>query len=222
MANIAPKDIKAEYYDFDQYVSYERFKTFYHQVSEILRLKPKKILEVGVGSGVVKRILSVPGVEVKTCDINEALHPDYIGSVTELSAAAPQNEFDVVLCSRVLHHIPKAEVAKAIDEMLTVTTRYVVLVVAADNLRLYFSGRVTGISDRHLSIPLPGFLKRLGVRTRGQGDESYYRNWRIDSDGGMTRADFVALLAQRAKILKNYDVPTDHGHALFILEKRQG
>lgn len=101
-----------------QFMSYdtkERWMSYWYQIREILSLKPKNVLEVGIGTKVVSEYLKRVGVEVTTVDINPELNPDYVCSVTELSRI--NRKYDVVLCAQVLEHLPFPEFEKALDEI---------------------------------------------------------------------------------------------------------
>lgn len=43
-------------YNFDAYCYPERWASYYYQISEILNLKPKSLLEIGVGDGFFGKI----------------------------------------------------------------------------------------------------------------------------------------------------------------------
>src|SRR5690606_16965503 len=70
-----------DYYDFDRYISPQRMLTYWHQIREVMARRPARVLEVGVGTGLVASYLRASGIDVTTVDINEALEPDVVGSV---------------------------------------------------------------------------------------------------------------------------------------------
>lgn len=216
---VHPKDLPREYYDFGRYVSFDRFQTYWFQIQEVLALQPRDVLEIGIGSGVVKEAVKSAGARVTTVDINASLKPDIVAPLNKLGEVISENSFDVVLCSRVFHHIPLAEVPHALDQLLHVSRRYVVLVLAVDDFRFYLSGRATGMRSRHFTLPLPGALKRLLVRMAGKEQESYYTNWRIGSSRQTDRRAIDAMISSKCTIVKEYSVPPDHGHRLYLLQK---
>ncbi len=89
--------------------------------------KPKTVLEIGIGGGVVARELSATGTSVTTVDIAEELHPDVTASVTKLPFS--DNSFDVVLVGEVLEHIQYKDVPQALRELHRVACKAVVVSV---------------------------------------------------------------------------------------------
>jgi SAM-dependent methyltransferase len=97
------------------YNTKERFCSFWHQLDETLGLEPRSVLEVGPGSGLVTDWLLRADIQVTTLDVDTALRPDAVGSVTSI----PFNEssFDVVLCGEVLEHLPWEEAEQGLIEV---------------------------------------------------------------------------------------------------------
>ena len=82
----------------------ERFCSYWHQIDEVLQLKPSKVLEIGVGNCFVTRYLQGKGTNVTTLDIAYDLQPDVSGSV--LTIPFINASFDAVSCCQVLEHLP--------------------------------------------------------------------------------------------------------------------
>lgn len=61
-------------------------------------------LEVGGGTGLARQLLTQEGFRVRTLDVDPALRPDVVGSVTQLPFA--DAAFDTILCCQVLEHVP--------------------------------------------------------------------------------------------------------------------
>lgn len=81
-----------------------RIFSYAHQIDTVLSFEPRRVLEVGVGAGVVAAALRAIGIEVATVDIQPELGPDIVGSVTNLPV--DDGAFDVALCCQVLEHLP--------------------------------------------------------------------------------------------------------------------
>lgn len=88
----------SSYADYSIY----QFIHYYQQVYHVLKLSPKKVLEIGPGLGTVAHFLRGRGVVVKTYDIDPHLRPDYCGDVRE--PLRIDESFDVVLASEVFEH----------------------------------------------------------------------------------------------------------------------
>lgn len=74
--------------------SKQRFCSFWHQINEIIYTKPKRVLEIGTGSGFVARCLKEKGFDVTTLGISHSLKPHIFGSILEIPFAA--ESFNVV------------------------------------------------------------------------------------------------------------------------------
>jgi hypothetical protein len=77
------------------------------------------ILTIGPGQGLDTAIFRWRGYRVTTLDIDDRLAPDVIGSAHDLSMFKDK-EFDVVIASHVLEHIPPAYLDRALAEIARV------------------------------------------------------------------------------------------------------
>jgi len=102
----------------------EMYRAIYIDIDEFVDLivrwqpKPKKILEVGCGEGAVTQRLNAafPDADITAIDITQRVGRLYRGSlervrfmqrtVQEIAAAEPK-QYDLVVLSDVLHHVPE-------------------------------------------------------------------------------------------------------------------
>ena len=115
--------MNAEYYfkaqvEFDQQyyverIDFQNWFRFYYLVKDVLRLKKKVVLEVGVGSGIVRSILLPHVQEYKVFDISPNLSPDYVGNICENLPTLNQ-KFDCIIAADVLEHLPFSELPAAV------------------------------------------------------------------------------------------------------------
>jgi SAM-dependent methyltransferase len=84
-----------------------------------------KILEIGVGSKVLKCLLENFSVSYTSLDIRPENKPDYIGSVTEMPFE--DDSFDIVCCFQVLEHIPYEFFEKSLSELFRVARKVVLI-----------------------------------------------------------------------------------------------
>lgn len=219
---LEPCQIPPEYYNFAFYVSKERMITYWHQANEILSKKPEKILEVGIGSGIVSSILRAFGLETITADINESLKPDFVASITDLSSSFDEGQYPFVLCARVLQHLPFSEFEKAISQLCHVTSGYLLLTLPVETIRFYFRFRITGKGPVTFSIPFPLFLKRILQKLFKVSIESKSQNfWKINQNHEVSMANIRIIIEKYFEIEKAYQVPEDMSHAFFVLRKKQ-
>ena len=81
---------------------------FFYLIKDTLRLGCKLVMEVGVGSGMVRSCL-VPHVdEYRVLDINPKLKPDLVADVRE-SLPILIARFDCIIAADVLEHLPFSE-----------------------------------------------------------------------------------------------------------------
>ncbi|MDP2638666.1 MAG: methyltransferase domain-containing protein [Candidatus Azambacteria bacterium] len=98
-----------------QYGDIKRWASYWYQINEILVLKPKSVLVVGKGDGVVPVYLKTQGLNVTTLDNDKSLDPDIEASV--LNMPISDIGFDAVLCAEVLEHFSYDEFDKALFEI---------------------------------------------------------------------------------------------------------
>jgi SAM-dependent methyltransferase len=117
--------VEKAHYEGKAYRSQERWNSYYHQLALVRRTKPERVLEVGLGEGVVAERLRADGILVTTLDIAKDLKPDVFGSVTEIPLT--DATYDAVLCAEVLEHIRYADVPQALLELRRVSKKYVII-----------------------------------------------------------------------------------------------
>ena len=109
----------------DKYDAKDRFISYWHQIDEILKARPARLLEIGIGNGLVSRYLAAKGIDVTTLDLNYLLSPDIAGTVLNLPITS--NAFDAVMCCEVLEHLPYDCFAPALRELCRTTSKVLVL-----------------------------------------------------------------------------------------------
>jgi len=112
------------------YDTKRRFCGYWHQIDEIISIKPKTILEIGVGSGFVASYLKNKGLNIVSLDILQNLNPDTVGSVLDLPFG--EEAFHAVSCCEVLEHLPYSEFNRALSELHRVSQRHVILSLPDD------------------------------------------------------------------------------------------
>uniref|UniRef100_A0A7C5V3W0 Methyltransferase domain-containing protein n=1 Tax=Caldicellulosiruptor owensensis TaxID=55205 RepID=A0A7C5V3W0_9FIRM len=202
--------VPREHY-FKDYDTKERWISYWYQINEVLKTRPEKVLEVGIGNKTVSDYLRKLGITVVTADVDKSLEPDYVCSVTELSKYFNENEFDTVLCAEVLEHIPFEYFEKALEELWKVSKMYVIL-------SLPHFGVVFSLS---LKIPL---LKRINITVkiplplRHVFDGQHY--WEVGKKG-YSLGNILKILSKLFYIKKTYIVPENPYHRFFILRVRK-
>jgi len=100
------------------------------------------VLLIGPGQGLDLVVLQWRGYSVTTFDIDETFDPDVIGSIHDLSMFGSQ-QFDVVIASHVLEHLPVRFLDAALAEIARVS-KYAIIYLP--------------VNGRHLQLRVrPGF-----------------------------------------------------------------
>lgn len=119
------KQVEKSHYQFSKYLHKRRWASLWHQVDEVLRHGPERVLEIGPGAGVFKAVCASLGVPVETVDVDPDLKPDHVCSVRNLPFA--NNSFDVACAFQMLEHIPFEESVRALGELGRVARKAVVI-----------------------------------------------------------------------------------------------
>jgi hypothetical protein len=101
-----PQPMPVDAKDYSNNFSLTNFVNAYCQVHDALKYRPDRILIIGVGVGLEPLLLREKfHREVCTLDIDADFRPDYVGSVHDMKMFSDQ-QFDVVIASHVLEHLP--------------------------------------------------------------------------------------------------------------------
>ena len=197
------------YFDIS-YDTKERFISYWHQIDEVVLLKPRKILEIGVGNGFVSRYLREKRLDITTLDIVRGLRPNVASSV--LSIPFVSKSFDVVTCCQVLEHLPYIDFTKALKELHRVSQKHFILSLP-DHTAVY---RV------NIELPRMTPIKRLIPHPFPRPSHHEFdgvHHWIIGkTDYPLTRIE-VDIKRTGFKIIKSYRVFEFYGHRFFLLAK---
>ncbi len=197
------------YYTLD-YLDKPRWVSLWHQINEVTSKKPKSILEVGMGNGLVKHTLTLLGYSVKTLDHDRRLKPDYVGDIRQLSFRA--RSFDIILCAQVLEHLLFEEFLGCLLELHRVVKRYVILTLPHDYLT-YFLVQLKIIP--YLK-PLTFFRTVPRLQTHTFNGQHY---WEIGKRGYPLNKIKEKITGAGFTIEKTYLLPENPYHRFFILRK---
>ena len=96
------------------------FVNAYYHYRDLQRFERHgRVLIVGPGQGLQTVVLRWRGVDVVTLDIDETFKPDVLGSVHDMHMFR-DGEFDVVIASHVLEHLPVRYLDPALAELARV------------------------------------------------------------------------------------------------------
>jgi 2-polyprenyl-3-methyl-5-hydroxy-6-metoxy-1,4-benzoquinol methylase len=120
--------VPTDHYAPAAYDELHRWASYWHQIQAVVRTGARRVLEVGVGSGVLSAYLRQRlGLDVTTCDFDASLRPDLVGDVRQLDAVVPEQSFDAVVAFQVLEHLPFADFVPALRQLARASRRHVIL-----------------------------------------------------------------------------------------------
>ena len=135
-----PVQVASDHYDFERYDDRERWMSYWHQVRVVLAVRPRRVLEIGPGSGVFRSYLQRAGVKVETLDIDASRDVDHVGDITRLDDALPKGlEFDAVCAFQVLEHLPFSELEACLGGIARRAAPHVFISLPYRGLRLRWS-----------------------------------------------------------------------------------
>jgi len=204
----------SQIYTNTAYDSKERFCSYWHQIDEVMALRPDRVLEIGVGNGFVNNYLRTKGINICTLDIFEALKPDIAGSL--LNIPFKHESFDVVLCCQVLEHLPYKDFSSAFSEIFRVSKKHVIISLP-DVTTVY---RIN-LEIPRLNVPIKKLVPHPFPRfAQHEFDGEHF--WEIGKRGYPLKKICNDMLINRFKIIKTYRVYEYYYHRFFILRKMVG
>lgn len=202
--------VRPSHYYRTEYDTKGRFISYWHQINEVICLKPSKILEIGIGNKFVSNYLKERRYSVTTLDIDKRLNPNVIASV--LNIPLPDESFDVIACYELLEHLPYEKFLLALREIFRVSKSYAILSLP-DVTRAYkLNIEIPKFREIKTLIPLPRF--KLPIH-KFHGE--HY--WEIGKDGYPLNKIIDNIKEVGFKIERTYRVFETPYHRFFVLRK---
>lgn len=202
------KQVDKAHYAFGQYESAERFTSYYHQVHATMQLRPRTLLEVGIGNGVFLGILRGLGVNAYGMDIDPDLQPSLCGSV--LAIPLHNAAVDVAVACQILEHLPFESFVPAVRELARVSRKGVVI-------SLPESGNAA------VAVTLP-FVRKLRFAFRAIPWSATHRfdgqhHWEINKRGYSRKRILAAMNEGGLACERTWLNPYNPYHRFFLLRK---
>ena len=205
------KQVDKSHYEFGKYINKRRWASMWHQLDEVIKLDPDRVLEIGPGPGVFKAVAGAFGVCVETLDLDPELQPDHVASVFAMPFA--NGAFDVVCAFQMLEHMPFEKSLDAFREMVRVAGKAVLISLPDASIRWPMTIYVPRFGEVKFSIPRPRF--RMPVH---EFDGEHY--WEINKASYSLKrvtTDFVD--AGSVRLTKTFRVHEFPYHRFFVFEK---
>ena len=206
------KQVDNSHYAFSKYMNKRRWASLWHQLDEVTKLDPERVLEVGPGPGLFKAAAGAIGIRVETLDLDPALKADYVASVFQMPF--DDGAFDVVCAFQMLEHLPFEQSLKALREMARVC-RNTILISLPDSAKLCsLTLGLPRIGSLHFSIPVP--RPRVPVHMfDGQ------HHWELNKAGYRTEG-VVRAFTENAPValVRTFRVPGNPYHRFIVLSKK--
>lgn len=199
------------HYNFKQYMTPERWASYWCQINELNKIGLSDVLEVGPGSGVLKAVCATIGIKVNTIDVDPDLKADYTGSVLDLPFA--DEVYGVVCAFQVLEHMPFKASLEAFGEMSRVAKSFVIVSLPDAAVRWPISIHIPKKGRFVFSVP----KVRLYAEEHRFNGEHY---WELNKKGygvGFVVESFVR--SSGLKLVDMYRVPENPKHRFMVFKK---
>jgi len=178
---------------------------YFFILKEIIRLKPQRILEIGEGSGIVRRTIEPVAKNYETMDINENLKPTHLNDIRNFIAELKE-KFDCIIAADILEHIPFDDFEKSLKNIFNYLKDGGYALITIPHRASYFLLMTPTYQPKVIRIPTgfcsPGAFYRRFIKRKIWIDPDH--EWEI-GDGKHTIKDIE-------KIMKNVG---------FKIEKRE-
>jgi len=209
------RDSKDVYYK--NYDNLPRFISYFHQIDLIKQLNPKDILEVGIGNKTVSNYLTQHDFNVKTCDINKTLEPDYTGDIRKLPFKS--NLFDLILACEILEHLPWQDFEKSLNELYRVTRKYLIISIPYSSITLELIISIPIIRKiLKINFPVIDLFIRVPLIFLKKSFDGYHY-WEMGRKKHSIRK-IRNVLKRKFDIIKEVRPILNPYHYFFVLKKR--
>jgi hypothetical protein len=203
------RDMHPEHYAFEQYDDLERWSSYWYQIRAALRLRPRRVLEIGPGSGVFRAYLRGAGVEVQSADLDPTRGCDFVADVADLERTLPAGlTWDLVCAFQVLEHVPFAEFESGLRGLARRAPHALLsLPYRGERVRLSL-----WLGDRKLSI---GHKFMMPWRYRRCPEHHWELGW------GCSARRVTRIIEKHFDVLERGFVPENPYHYLWVLRARK-
>lgn len=202
------QQVNKNHYNFGKYSHPERWASYFYQLREVLALKPKNILEIGVGDKVFgEYIKNNTDVFYQSLDVAADLKPDIVGDI--LNIPITDKKFEAVCVFEVLEHLPFDCFEKVLQELCRVSSRNVVISLPHFGPPLKFMIKIPFLPEIKFAFKIPFYKKH-------EFNGEHY--WELGKKNYET-SKILKIINKNFKILKHFVPFENQYHHFFVLEK---
>ncbi|QEL66033.1 hypothetical protein OTERR_25570 [Oryzomicrobium terrae] len=190
--------------DYLNQLNFVNWIRYYHILKTALAIKPSRVLEIGVGNGIVRDILSRHCSVYHTLDINARLAPDYVRDLSEPDFS-DLSDYDLVIVADVLEHIPFDKVKIALKNISRYLRPGGKVIATIPNRRSHFLFMSPTYKPSYFSLPhgfltLGSFIRRFILKKIWIDP---HHCWEI-SDGSITVKNVESVFADCCFLIENH------------------
>ncbi len=210
-----------------EYLSRGRF-LLWQKVIDILSDKPfNNVLELGVGPGVIAKIMNSLGKKIVTCDFDIHLNPDVLADIRALPFK--KESFDLIIALQILEHIPYEDFVKVLKNLNKISKNFVLFSVPYNqhhfefylNFKimkyLFFKGKINNFLQRIFPVHVYMGISRFRTDFSFDGEHYWeigYKNFGISKiRNDIRNSGFLIMQEQRVELAPYYYI--------FLLQKMQ-
>lgn len=184
---------------------------FFFITQELLKRKPQRVLEIGEGSGFVRRVVK-PVVDCyETMDVNEKLTPTYQNDVRELEPEL-QGQFDCVIAADILEHLSFNDLELALNNLRSYLKDGGVALITIPH-RAWFVFWLSWLQGYRMHLwRFPDWVRTLYQRFRGRSTNP------IDPDHQWEIGDGLHSVQDVERVMKTADFTIESRTALLYVD----
>lgn len=164
-------------------IKYSLPLTYPWQLRRLIPPQSKTVIDIGCGDGYIMKWVSfgrgydIYGIEIDSKSITRARNLDLYKDIYKqnlITGSLPKRKFDVVLCSQVVEHLPKAEGLKLIKKIERLALKRVI-VATTNGFIEYDHGPSKSLFDKHRSGWEVDDFVSCGYKVLGHGLKWIYQ-----------------------------------------------
>ena len=201
--------VKDGHYNFLKYMDEYRWISTYKQIEEIEALKPKSLVEVGIGTGFFGNTMKFLRYNYTSVDFDKNLNPDVVASVLDLPFK--DDHFDISVSFQVLEHLEYKDFIPAIKELQRVSKKNVIISLPDTRKVWMYNIYIPKLGNFEFNIPRPQFSPQ-----EHKWDGEHY--WEISKKNYPLSRILTDIENVGFKVLNTYRVQKNPFHRFFILD----